>query len=443
MSILIENALVVRDPLTGDFSSEQSVAVEGEYVQAVGPRAALRERYPTAERWDATGNLLLPGLIDGHTHLYAALTLGMPATGPSPRNFPEVLKRVWWRWDQALDAEDVHLSALVGSIASAKSGVTTMFDHHASPSAAPESLSRVAGAVEEVGLRACLAYEVSDRNGEKSRDEGIAENCRFVAAQNARKHPLIRGLFGLHAVYSLSDQTLKRCAEQAAGLGVGFHMHLAEHQAEVFKFAESHDQSIAEFLAKVGILGPQTLAAHTVHLDAAAIEILKRTETFNVHNPRSNMGNGVGICPVSSMLAAGQRVGLGSDGFYDLPQDLVTTRLLQTLGARDPSALSDHMALQLVYGHNVRFAERLFGRQLGKVEPGYTADLILIAYNPATPVQAGNIVSHIVAALASRAVGGVLIHGRPIIKNGVMLTVDEPRVLALSRERAGRIWARL
>jgi len=443
MSILIENATVVTDPLADEFLRAQSVAVEEEEIKAVGPSAELKVDYPQAYLLDGTGSLLLPGLIDGHTHLYAALTLGMPAVDKPPHNFPQVLRRIWWRWDKALRDADIYLSAIVGSIASLRSGITTILDHHASPMAVPDSLSRVAAGVEECGLRACLAYEVSDRDGPISCDQGIAENRRFIAETKSRKGNLIRGLFGLHAVFSLSDRTVQRCAEEAMELGVGCHLHMGEHLPEVRKFAKEHEQSIAQFLAEIGVLGPTTLVAHTVHVDRAAIETLKATGTFNVHNPKSNMSNGVGIAPVADMIAMGQPVGLGSDGFYDIPQEMVAASLLQTLSSRDPSAFSGRMALKLVYDHNVRFAEQLFGCRLGKVAPGYAADLILVPYDPPTPIDRDNLANHLLTALNRERVKTVLVNGRLVMRDGEVLGVDEAQVMAQARSQAAKLWGRL
>ena len=443
MSILIENAAVVADPLAAELLDGQAVAVEGEEIAAVGPVDELRRRYPDADRLDGTGTFLLPGLIDAHTHLYAALSLGMPAAEEPPRNFPQILERIWWRFDKALRDHDVYVSGLVGSIASVKSGITTILDHHASPMAVPDSLSQLAAGVEQVGLRACLAYEVSDRDGPVSRDQGIAENRRFILETKAREGNLLKGLFGLHAVFSLSDETLRRCAQEAGELAVGCHMHMAEHLPEVLKFAQSHDQSIADFLADVGILGPETLVAHTVHIDQADIEVLKDTGTFNVHNPKSNMGNGVGIAPVVDMLDLSQPVGLGSDGFYDIPQEMVTASLLQTLGKGDPSAFSGQLALRLVYDHNVRFAQRIFNCRLGKIAVGYAADLILVAYRPVTPVEKWNLSGHIMAALNGGGVKTALVNGRIVLRDGEVLGVDEAEVLAQAKSHATNLWARL
>lgn len=440
--ILIENAIIIKDPLGGEFSTQESVVVDSGEILTSGEPLTLRTRYPQAERLDADGCLLLPGLIDAHTHLYAALTVGMPGPSRPPQNIPEVLESVWWRWDKALREEDNYLSAIAGSIQSLRSGITTILDHHASPLAVKDSLSRVAAGIDAVGLRACLAYEVSDRDGPASRDQGIAENCRFQREVELRKDHRIRSLFGLHAVFSLSDETLRRCAEAAADLGTGCHMHMAEHRTEVEKFSASHSTSIAQYLNELGILGPKTILAHTVHIKPDDIRLLKSTQTFNVHNPVSNMSNGVGAARVVEMIQAGQPVGLGSDGFYDLPAELSTCRLLQTSSCANPSAFSGTQALSLVYDHNARFAERIFGRRFGKIMPGYVSDLILLDYEPFSPILPENLSSHILAALMSGQVRSAIVGGEVVMQAGKVTKVDESEVRSRCRVSAGQIWDR-
>ena len=441
-TILIENAVVIPDPLESSFLTGQSVAILGEKITAIGPKGDLRARYPQARAIDGSGQLLLPGLIDGHTHLYAALAHGMPLKGAAPRNFPEMLKKVWWRWDRALLDEENHVSALVGSICSLHNGITTIFDHQSSPRAVAGSLDCLSEGIEKIGLRACLAYEVTDRNGRDGCRLGIDENMRFIAAAYRREDTLRRGLFGLHAVFSLSDETLSRCAAEGAALRTGFHLHMAEHQPEVSQFARTHTQRIPEFLAETGILGPSTILAHTVHVNPADILIMKQAGVLSVHNPRSNMGNGNGIAPVCEMVEAGAEVGLGSDGYFDLPQEMMLTPLLQTLAKKNPGAFSDSMVLRMVYGSSAGLAGRIFGCLLGKVHPGYTADLILVPYDPPTPITEGSLSGHILAALAGGA-QTALINGRVVMLGGQIAGVDEQRTFSEARQATLNIWKRL
>lgn len=443
MGLLIENAIVVIDPIKCEFSHSHSVYVQGSEVARVGKVEDLRAEYPDAERIDGSGTMLLPGLIDCHTHLYAALTRGMPSTGEPPQNFPQILSRIWWRWDKALREEDLAVSAQVGCIESMRNGITTLIDHHASPYAVRDSLSHLAAGVDDCGLRACFAYEVSDRDGEDSREQGINENRRFILEMENEDRGRFRGLFGLHAVFSLSDDTLTRCAQVAEELDVGCHLHVAEHQPEVEKFAETHPEGIVQYLSEIGILNPKSIAAHTVHLDDEGIKALLQSGAFNVHNPKSNMGNGVGIARVADMIASGQPVCLGSDGFYDVPDEIEVARLLQTLKSGNPSGFSDELALRMVYEHAPRLANEIFDRHFGKIAEGYEADIFLVPYDPPTPILGENLLSHIMAALISRPIDTLMVAGQILIRDGEILTVDENEVFANARRQAKAVWNRL
>lgn len=443
MSIIINNAIVIEDPIEGRYSRDLSVLVDREVIKQVGPRDELAKQASDAEMLNGAGMFLLPGLIDAHTHLYAALTMGMPSSKIPPRNFPEVLERIWWSLDRVLQEEDLEISAQVGALASLRSGITTVLDHHSSPSVVPDSLSRISSGIESVGLRACLAYEVSDRDGKEVFEQQVRENLRFSAELAGKKDSLIAGMFGLHAVFSLSDASLQRCAEEAADHGLGCHMHMVEHLTEIEKFSKDHQVSIAEFLKEIGILGPKSLVAHTVHVNRKDIEILKETGTFNVHNPQSNMGNGVGIAPIQMMLDQNQPVGLGSDGYYNLPLQITLARLLQIIASGDPSGFSELSALKLAYRNNSIFAEKIFRVPFGKIMQSYAADLVLIDYQPATPIEKWNIHSHIIAALNSGRVRTAFVGGKPVLKDNVVLGVDEESVKMTGRMRARDLWTRL
>ena len=442
--ILIENAQIIQNPLNPILNPDYGVLIENNSITEVGSVRELCNRFPDAKHFDGRGQLVLPGLIDAHTHMYSALTSCMPLHEENPQIFHEVLTRLWWKFDKALiDEEDIAVSTLIGSIASLKSGITTIIDHHSSPNCVSNSLDLIAENTRKCGLRSCLAYETSDRDGSDICNEAIKENIRFIKSTKSDDWTMLQGLFGLHAVYSLSDSTLRNCAYLSKELDAGFHMHMAEHNKEVEQFSQTHKQSIPEFLFETGILGPKTVLAHTVHINSDDIEILKDTKTNNVHNPHSNMSNGVGTAPIVDMLKAGQPVGLGSDGFYDLPKEMIYAKLLQTMKYGNPSTFSDQMALTLVYDHNVQIAEKIFGCHLGKIAPGYKADIIFIDYHPFTPVIKSNLTSHIFSALVSGQVQNVLINGQFAVKDGLVTGVDEEKIRNQSIEVADRIWKRM
>lgn len=441
-AIIIENAVIITDPLEGVFKYGESIAVEEEEIRAIGSARQLWEAYPDADLIEGEGCFLLPGLIDAHTHLYGSLIDAKPPVKDPPQNFPQILDRVWWQWDKSLTSEDIAVSALVGCIASLRSGITTIFDHHASPGATIHSLDVLAENIGKCGLRSCLAYEISDRNGSDSFEEGVEENRRFILDTKQHENDMLKGLFGMHAVFSLSDVSLQRCAEEMRLLNVGCHLHVAEHGTELQKFAETHDCSIPEYLVKIGILGPNSLLAHTVHLEDVGIRIIKSAGAFNVHNPRSNMVNGVGIARVKEMFELGLAVCLGSDGFFDLPYEAVYAKLLQIMATGNPSAFSDRQALIMLYDHNVRLAERTFNCRLGKIKTGYKADLILTVYSPIAPIEEQNRFSHIISALTNGHIKTILINGKPVMKDFTITGVDVDQVYIHAREVAKRIWDR-
>ncbi|HUI57928.1 MAG TPA: amidohydrolase family protein, partial [Bryobacteraceae bacterium] len=254
---------------------------------------------------DAGGRLLMPALINCHTHLYSTLARGIPLLGRAPRTFPEILKKLWWRLDRALNSEDIYYSALVGLIDSAKSGVGTVIDHHSSPNACAGSLDRIEQAFHEVGLRGALCYETSDRNGPRQALEGIQENIRYVERVRA-SDGMIAAAFGLHASFTLHDRTLRRCVEANQSHRAGFHIHVAEDRC---------DAAAVKRLRDFGILDERTLAAHCLHVTAADMATLARHQVNVIHNPQSNCNNAVGAAKLPELVRRGVLVGLGSDGY--------------------------------------------------------------------------------------------------------------------------------
>ena len=174
---------------------------------------------------DLKGKFLLPGFVNAHTHLYSSLARGMNAPKKTPQNFFEILKYVWWKLDEALDDESIYYSAIIGAIDAVKCGTTTLIDHHASPNAIAHSLNIIKEALEEIGLRGVLCYEVTDRGGTKKRDDGLKENERFLLANKTNKQ--FRGLVGAHASFTLSNDSLRLLGEMATRNNTGVHIHVA------------------------------------------------------------------------------------------------------------------------------------------------------------------------------------------------------------------------
>jgi cytosine/adenosine deaminase-related metal-dependent hydrolase len=254
--MLITNGRVVTFGETNEIMEGGAVRVDGALITDVGPTAQLLAAYPQDDVVDAGGQLIMPGNICGHTHFYGSFARGMAIPGEPPRDFPEILEKLWWRLDRALLAEDVKYSALVCLVDAIKHGTTTLIDHHASPSALGGSLDLIAEAVGEAGLRASLCYEVTDRNGMDEAAAGIAENVRFLRTVKGMDNPLLAASFGLHASLTLSDETLADCVAAAQGLDTGFHIHAAEGVSDQEDSLRKSGKRVVERLHDAGILGP-------------------------------------------------------------------------------------------------------------------------------------------------------------------------------------------
>jgi len=441
--LLITDATIITLGDRNEVLVGGALAIEGARIVAVGQTAELRAFYPHAEVLDAQGKLAVPGNICAHTHFYGAFARGIHLGGPAPASFVEVLERLWWRLDKALTLDDVRYSALVCLIDAIRHGTTALIDHHASPNAVDGSLDVIAEAVQAAGLRACLCYEVSDRDGPAVRDAGIRENVRFAKSQISKPNTQIVGTFGLHASLTLSDDALERCVAEARDLGVGFHIHVAEDRADVQDSLKKHGLRVVERLERRGILGSQTIAAHCVHVDAYEVDILRDTGTRVVHNPRSNMNNAVGVAPVPKMLRSGVVVGLGNDGFSNnMFSEMKAAYLVHKLHAADPQAMPADDVTRMAWPHNARIAGPFFGERLGELSVGAAADIVLLDYVPTTPLTAHNLPWHVVLGVDGAHVDTTIAAGRVLMRERKLLTLDEESICARSRDLAARLWLR-
>ncbi len=419
-----------------------AVYAEGDTIVEVGGAAELEARHPAAPRLDVRGRLVLPGSVCGHTHFYGAFARGMAVPGEPPRTFVEILERLWWRLDRALELEDVRASAQVCLLDAVRHGCTTLVDHHASPGAIDGSLDVIAEEVRRSGLRASLCYEVTDRNGEEGARAGIAENARFLARCRGERDPQLAGSFGLHAALTVSDRTLE--ASVAAGAASGFHVHVAEGAADQEESERRHGVRVVERLRRAGVLGPRTIAAHGVHLDEREKDLLRETGTFLTHQPRSNQNNAVGLPDVAGLLARGVPVALGNDGFSnDMFAEMKAAYLVHKHASGDPRALPGEAVMRMAYDHNARLAARFFPKPVAEIAPGVFADLVVLDYAPPTPLSAGNLPWHLLFGVDGAHVTDTVASGRVLMRDRVLTTLDESAITAHARARAARVWERV
>ncbi len=421
-----------------------ALLIQGNKIAAVDSTARLTQAYPNEERLDAGGQLALPAALCGHTHFYGAFARGWSYPGPDAGGFGEILERLWWRLDKLLTLEDIRASTQACLVDAIKHGTTTLIDHHASPNAIAGSLDVIAHEIVEAGVRAALCYEVTDRDGPERTKTGIAENARFLRRLHGAPHVQLAASFGLHASLTLSDATLAAAVASAASWNVGFHIHGAEGQEDVEDSLKKYGKRVIHRLHDTGILGPDTIVAHAVHVDEEEMEILADTETWVTHQPRSNMNNAVGTAPVPELLRRGVKIALGNDGFSNnMFAEMKTAYLVHKLAQRDPRAMPADRVFELAYANNARLARRFWADlQLGELTPGATADVVLIDYHPPTPLTAGNLPWHLLFGYEASLITTTISGGELLMRDREVLTLDEEAVAARARELAGRLWER-
>jgi putative selenium metabolism protein SsnA len=439
MATRFENSIVVTLGEKNRVLWNATVVTDGERIAAVGDSAEMKQRFLGADPVDCSGKIILPGFICTHHHFYSTMARGMGIPGEPASNFVEILERLWWKVDKVLDEEDITLSAQVPLIDCIRNGTTTVIDHHASPSMRDGSLDLIEKAVRQAGIRASLCYEVSDRNVVGG---GIGENKRFIK-KVGKGDGQIAAMMGMHASFTLSDTTIDECVGIAREAGVGCHIHVAEDAADREDSLAKYKMPTVNRLQKSGVAGEQSIFVHCVHIDDSEMDILAATKTSVVHNPESNMNNAVGVTPLLKLLKKGVLVGLGTDGMgSDMLAQMRCAYLLHRLANHDPR-VAFLEAPQLLLQNNAAIAKRQFGLRLGEIAEGLPADLAIIDYQPPTPLSETNFLGHLIFGLVDATVDTTVCKGKILMKGKQILSMDEERIAARSREFAPKMWKRL
>jgi putative selenium metabolism protein SsnA len=384
---------------------------------------------------DLAGLVVMPGFVCSHTHLYSALSRGMPPPASAPGNFLQILNRIWWNLDVALDEEAIHTSALVGAIEAVKLGTTTLVDHHASPNCIRGSLDLVKDALSRVGVRGVLCYETTDRGGKRRRNLGLDENERFVTENASQRH--FRGTIGAHASFTLSDDSLRRLGELARLYDCGVHIHVAEDRADVLHAKKNCRVDLVRRLTESGVLSRKSIAVHGVHLTKAQLAEVEKVGAWVVHNPRSNMNNGVGSAPLSWF---GERSALGTDGF---PADMFEESKIGYFRNAESPYRTEFSKLPVMVQNGQRLAGEFFGRPFGTLGVGSPADLVALEYIAPTPMRKDNLHGHFLFGMSAAAVRHVMVDGRWIVWNRQIVGLDEDAVMQRARRVAQRLWTRM
>lgn len=440
--ILIGNGKVITRDKARPYLEKGAVLVEGRNILQIGDCAALQAAYPQARFVDAKGGVIMPAFINVHSHIYSALARGLSIKGYNPTNFYEILDGQWWAMDRQLTLAGTRASAYATIIDGIKTGCTTIFDHHASYKEITGSLFEIEKAVKELGIRACLCYEVSQRDGEKKCDEAIEENANFITHCEKEQDPMVKAMFGGHALFTIDDKTFEKMAAANNGR-TGYHIHVSEGLNDVYDSALRYGTRSVNRLLNNGILGERTMLGHCIHLNSGEMDILRDTGTMVCNNAESNMGNAVGCAPIRQMMEKDILVGMGTDSYtFDMLEALKVSLIIQRHNACMPNVAWGEVT-KMLFENNAKICARYFPDTLGVLKPGAAADIIIMDYKNFTPFSGANVDGHMIFGMTGRQCEFTMCAGRILMEDRKLVGIDEEAVNAHIMEEGVKLWKAL
>ena len=421
------------------FVENGAVAIEGTKIAAVGETEAIKKQYGDAEFIDAKGGVIMPAFINTHEHIYSAMARGLSIKGYNPKGFLDILDGQWWTIDRHLTLEQTKYSAVETLISCIRNGVTTVFDHHASFGQIGGSLFTIADVAKELGVRACLCYEISDRDGMDKARESVMENAEFIRYALKDDTDMIAGMMGMHAQFTISDATMELAAANKPD-EVGYHIHVAEGIEDLHDCLKKYGKRIVDRLMDFNILGEKTLLGHCIYINPHEMDLIKDTNTVVVHNPESNMGNACGCPPTMELVHRGILTGLGTDGYtHDMIESYKVANVLHKHHLCDANAAWGEVP-KMLFENNAAIANRYFKTPLGVLKEGAAGDVIVVDYNPPTQLDASNINGHILFGMTGRDVVTTVANGRVLMKDREIKVIDVEEAMAKCREESAKLW---
>ena len=439
MYLLTNGRVITRDPNGKGYYETGAVAFEGTKIVEVGNEADLTAKYPQAEKIDAKGGVIMPAFINTHEHIYSAMARGLSIKGYNPKGFLDILDGQWWTIDRHLTLEQTKYSAVETLISCIRNGVTTVFDHHASFGQIGGSLFTIADVAKELGVRACLCYEISDRDGMDKARESVMENAEFIRYALKDDTDMIAGMMGMHAQFTISDATMELAAANKPD-EVGYHIHVAEGIEDLHDCLKKYGKRIVDRLMDFNILGEKTLLGHCIYINPHEMDLIKDTNTMVVHNPESNMGNACGCPPTMELVHRGILTGLGTDGYtHDMIESYKVANVLHKHHLCDANAAWGEVP-KMLFENNAAIANRYFKTPLGVLKEGAAGDVIVVDYNPPTQLDASNINGHILFGMTGRDVVTTVANGRVLMKDREIKVIDVEEAMAKCREESAKLW---
>lgn len=422
MTTLLKNATFI-DWKTLEFSTKNILVEENNPSIRFIDDAGLKTKMAGVEVIDCSGKLVTKSFGVGHHHVYSALSRGMGAPEKSPSNFYEILEYIWWTLDKCLDDKMIESSAMATAIACAKAGSTFVIDHHASPFAVKNSLEIIAEAFDKVGVSHLLCYEISDRDGMKIAKEGLEETAQYLSRK--------QGLVGLHASFTIGNETLSQAVDLMKQFNSGIHIHVAEDLYDQEACIREYGKRVINRLHGAGVLSSsKTILGHCLHLDDEERELIHNSGCWVVENCESNLNNNVGYFNGAGL---GENIMFGTDGMHsDMLQSAKSSFFA---GQR-----YDNITYQSAY-QRFRNVHRYLNQN--KFTGDGDNNLVILDYSSPTEINSDNFLGHFIFGLSSNIITDVISNGRLIVKDRKMTTVDEEEVMGKSQEQAKRLWKKM
>lgn len=437
--LIIKNVRVMQTEPPFEVMEDVDVVISGSLIEAVGKDKA--KDYKADKVIDGRGKTLIPGNVCAHHHYYSGLSRGMLISAGPQTDFIQVLKEWWWRLDRGLREESTYYSSLICSLDAISVGTTSCVDHHASPCYIEGSLSTIARGMEEIGVRGSTCFEVTDRNGGmKEVEDGVNENIRFANEVDERRkkgeNVLCEATIGGHAPFTIPNEGLKLIANAMDKTRRGMHLHVAEASYDSVWSHHFYNQDIADRLDEFGLLRPETLIVHGVHLSEKEIKTINERNCFFAVNPRSNMNNHIGY---NSKLPMIKNLCLGTDGCGGNMFEEIKIGFFKHKDEGGPWWPADFLT---ALNRGNRLVESQFGHRikLGRVEEGYTADLALLDYNNPTPLVSANAPGHFVWGMSSGNVNSTIVNGKLLFENHQFVRKDANEIYKRASEVAKELW---
>lgn len=440
--ILVGNGrLITRDP-NKPYIDSGAVVIRGNKVLETGPYNYIRDKYPEAEFIDADGGIIMPGLINAHAHIYKAIALGLYIDGNHQKNYAEAIDGTWWSSDRRLSIGGIKACAYAIFLDSIRNGVTTVFVNHASFAAVPDSLFAIKDAANELGIRLCLCYEVSERNGSRKCDEIIRENSEYAAWSRQYGKGMTVAMFGVHGLYTVSDGTLQKITSGSRN-ETGCHVHFSDRKRELTECLNNYGCRPVERLMNNGIIGDKTVLANCSNLHQSELDLIVETGTMVVCNPESQISNAEGRAATLRMLKKGVLIGLGSDTYsHDMIESLKTANLINRHDMMI-KLRSEGEVLKILSEDTSRLASRIFNKPLGVLKPGTPADIIVMDYKPYFPFSYENADIHLTFGMNGRCCRTTIINGKLIYHNRKFIKFDEDEINEKILIQSRKLWARM